>query len=477
MKNDSKKGIFKHFLNVGIGTIISTAIGIIATPIITRIVDPIEYGKFNMMVYRVGVAASFLYFGLNESLFRFFFTYNTDEEKCSLLKLCFLPPLVASILLTITLVVLNLLKISFFDYSLFVTILFCIYTISMVWNTLSLEMLQNTKNSSRYTVAIVSQKMIYSIISIVCVFINPQNAFYVFIIATIISSFVSAIIATSSVKKYWFFKGVKLPSNTIEIIKYSIPIYIYFVIYSYYDVFDKFLVEKYFSDADIGIYSAIFGLVGIFNIIQTAFYTMWKPVQTEQFSIAPDDKKVISNGNRYMSILMLFVGINAILFKDVICLFVGKAYRTGSNLIPFLIFNPIINTLIPTVTSGIEYSKKSYLRIFIILITLVLDAILTMLLIPSLGLIGIGVGLALSLICQYLLTLCISNRYYHIDYGISKFLIIVTLVFAYACIITYCSSILVSIICYIVCLSVLFVIYLDDIKDMFAFFVAELSQK
>ena len=469
--------ILKSFFQVGLGTVINILLSLFTTPIITRIVDPVDYGKFQMFTTYTGVIAAFSYFGLNESLFRFFYEYDNDKEKTGLLKLCFCIPMAVATIASIVAIILfkcNLIKI---DYPLFLFILLCINSIISVWNAISTEMLQNTKQSGVYSLSIVIQKSIYCILGICLIKIINNNSLLILVTVTILSTLISTLMGTIATKKYWNFSKSTFPKNTKEIINYSLPIYVYFIIYSIYDVVDKIIIENNFSEYDVGIYTSAFSIVGLFAIIQTTFNIIWKPIQTESYSSSSEDKTLIQNGNRYMTIIMFFVGINVIMFRNIFVLFLGEKYRTCVDLIPFLVFNPIFNTLIISAISGIEYVKKSYLRTIIIAISLILELLISKLLIPTLGTYGVAISMALSLIIQYFLTVYFSNKYYYIDYGIKKMSIILFLTFVFAVATVYFSNLVIDILLYAVCTIMLYFLYRDEIQSIYKQLIAFIEDK
>lgn len=459
--------IIKNFLTLGFSSIINIIISLLTTPIITRIVDPIEYGRFNMFTTHTGVLASFMYFGLNEVLYRFFYTYDDEDGQRRLLKICICIP--ASLCITVFAIGLFLYvnDIISIDYSLALFICLGINVFITVWNTLSNEMLHNTKQTNIYSFTTFLQKVIYSILSVVLIIVIKNNYLLILVLMTILSTFISSLIGTYATRKFWKFDDIKFPDNKLELIKYSIPVYLYFVIYSIYDVLDKTLVEKLCTDIDVGLYTGAFSIVGLFSIVQIAFYVIWKPMQTEHYTKNPDDKSFIQKGNKYMTIIMFFVGINMIMFKDLLFLFLGKSFREGSNLLPFLVFNPIMNVLINTVISGIEYSKKSYLRTITIILSLVLELLCSFYLIPKYGPIAAGFSATISLIFQYYLTMYFSNKYYYIDYDAKKLSIIIVLTLVFASIASSNEFNVKIIIAYLVTSIVFFVIYWNDIKEAF----------
>ena len=86
----------RHFLNVGIGTFINLLLGFISTPLITRIADPSEYGQLSIFNAYADIALAILFIGLDRGIVRYFYAEEKAEDKKSLLKLCFLGPMISA---------------------------------------------------------------------------------------------------------------------------------------------------------------------------------------------------------------------------------------------------------------------------------------------------------------------------------------------------------------------------------------------
>lgn len=458
--------LLKSFLTLGISSFIGILINTFTTPIITRIVDPVDLGKLTIFNANVGIIASFMYLGLNESFLRFFYEYKDDKRKRGLLKVCFSIPAYLSLIVTLIAIVLYKYNFIKSENNFFIFSLLFVNVILTVWNCFAGEVLQNMQESKLYSVSLLIQKVVYCFGSVLLLLLIGKNHYSILVITTCLSVFASALFSTIASKKNWNFKDAVLPENIKEIMKYSLPMYGYFVIYSIYDTLDKLIVDNLCSEYEVGIYSAAFSLVGIFLIAQTAFVVIWRPMQTEHYTNDENDMSFIETGNRYLTILMFFMAINVIMFKDILCLFLGEKYRIGAPLIPFLIFNPIINSILPTVTSGIEISKKSYINVIIIVLSLGILIGGSYLLIPILGVEGCAIAVAVSLIVRLYLTIFFSNRFKYVNYEVGKLTLIILITLAFAFIDIHINNLAIQILTYIIALLVLTAIYRSDIKDM-----------
>ena len=122
---------------------------------------------------------------------------------------------------------------------------------------------------------------------------------------------------------------------------------------------DKLALNAYGTYSDVGIYSSTMTLVNVFAIVQTSFNTLWAPMAVEHYSKDPNDKSLYYKGNQIITVIMFFIGLTLILFKDVFALLLGEKYREAAYILPFLIFNPIMYTISETTVNGLVCRRKS----------------------------------------------------------------------------------------------------------------------
>lgn len=471
------KSIVSHFLIVGIGVFINMALGLITTPIITRIADPSEYGRFTIFNTYSSILISIAFLGLDAALIRFFYDYKKIEDKRKLLNICISLPIIICALIFAILFIFTKFNIQILKLSSAYMLILFLFVIVNLFNTISINLLRLTYNSNAYSICTIVQKVVYCLVIVSLLFIKTDDYVLILILANIISFAISIVLAIAITKEYWRFDYSEALENRKEVLSYSIPLMVFNIVYTLFDSLDKLLVNRFCSETEVGIYSSALTIVGMILLIKTTFDAIWYPAQTEHFTNDLEDKEFIRKGNKYITILMFFVGLSVIMFKDILCLILGGAYRDASQVVPFLIFNPIMSTISLTTVSGIEISKKSYLQIIIALICLAIHYLSGIYFIPLLGLKGAAISLSISYIALYVLRLCFSNKYYYIDYDFKKslLLILITLIFAY--INSFYSVTIVTVIVYLASLIIMFALYKNDIYEMLTFIKGNIIKK
>lgn len=456
---DNNKSMLSHFLTIGAGTVINMFLSLLTTPIITRLVNPTEYGELSIFTMYTGIALMVLCIGLDQALVRYYYDRDDLTYKKRLLKLCFVLPLFVSLVCILVVLGLVFSGIVAFEFKPFVIVLLCVNIVANLWSRIAVLLLRITYQSKRYAISNIIHKISYIVIAIPLILVIQGGDLEVLAIATIFSFLIQALYATIATKEMWKFSGVGWPSNSKEIITYGIPFILSMGLTTLFQAVDKISLNYYCSYAEVGIYSSAMTLVNIFAIIQTTFNALWGPMQVEHYVKNPEDTSFIKKGNRYITIAMFFIGFSLILMKDVFALLLGEKYRLASFILPCLIFNPIMYTISETTCSGIGISKKSYLNIYISIGACVANILGNILLVPHLGCQGAAISTGLSYIVFFAFRTFFSNKYYYIDYDLKHFTVITLLALCYALYNTFFDSIYVSIIGYFICIGGLFILY------------------
>ena len=458
-KTNNNNRILSHFLTIGAGTIINMMLGLLTTPIITRLVEPTEYGELSIFIMYTGIAVMVLCIGLDQALVRFFYDKDELNYKRGLLKLCFLLPLLVTLVcIVITMLLVFTSKISF-EFKPIIMVLLCCNILANLWSRISVLLLRLTYQSKKYAICNIIQKIVYIVVVMPLIVFIRDNDLVILTFATVCSIFIQAFYAVLATKEMWDFKDADCLDNSKEIIRYGIPFILSLGLTTLFQAIDKISLNHYCSYADVGIYSSAMTIVGIFAIIQTTFNALWGPMQVEHFVKNPEDTSFIKNGNQYITIVMFFIGFSLILFKDVFALLLGSKYREASYILPFLVFNPIMYTISETTCSGIDLSKRSYLNIIISMGACLTNIVGNILLVPQIGCQGAAISTGISYIVFWALRTFFSNKYYYVDYNIKRFSIITIMALGYAYYNTFFNSLIISITGYLICIVVLFLLY------------------
>lgn len=477
MEKQQNKSFISHFLAIGSGTVISMLLGLLSTPIITRIVDTEEYGQFSIFQMYGGIALMVLCLGLDQSFIRFFYDKDEIEYKQSLLRYCFWLPMGCTAVIGAIVSGLALTHLIEFEFSPLIMVLLCVFTLASVVNRISIMVLRITYQSKKFSVCNILTKLFYILTALILVNSLKSHYFLCLCIAIIVSVTAPSIYAIISSREYWSLRPAQLLENKREVLLYGLPLVLSMGITTVFQAIDKLSLNHYCSYSDVGIYSSAMSLVNIFAIIQSTFNSLWGPMQVEHYVKHPEDTAYIQKANRMITFIMFFLGISLILVKDVFALLLGEKYRMAGSILPFLIFNPIMYTISETTCAGIGVSKKSYLNILVASGACVTNYIGNTILVPQFGCQGAAISTGISYMVFWALRTIVSNRYYYVDYGIPKFLFVTLLVSGYALYNTFIPFNWISVVFYVVLAALLSVLYFSAIKDVKKMIIGFLKKK
>lgn len=454
------------FLTIGTGTFVNLLLGLLTTPIITRIVDPIEYGQLSIFTMYSNIAVMVLCLGLDQAFVRYYYESEEKEYKMLLLSKCICLPVIVSITCSIFMIINSIYKWFNFEFNTLITILLCTYTIIQIIYRFSIAVIRLNYNSKLYSKLQVLLKFIYIILALSLIYSIQSNYLLLLCISTVGSAVICLIVSIVAQRDIWSFSK-REHSNNIkfkELIRYAYPFIFSMGITTLFQAIDKISLNYYHTYSEVGIYSSAMSIINVFALIQTTFNTLWAPMAVQHYTQNPKDKEFYKKGNSAITIVMFFMGISLILFKDIFVYLLGAKYREATHILPFLIFNPIMYTISETTVNGLIFMKKSKMQVVVAVGACLTNIIGNILLVPKLGCIGAAISTGISYIVFFTLRTILSNKYFYIDFKLNRFYILTFIVSIYAIYNTFVEFNIFSLIGYMICLGALYLLYMKEIK-------------
>jgi len=466
MPQSKKNNFLKHFAVIGFGTALNMLLGLLTTPLITRIVSPNEYGQLSIFSMYSSIAVMVLCMGLDQTLVRYYYEKEDIGYKRALLFRCVKLPVIISILLSVIFTLLVYFRIINFEFNTIIVVFLCIYTIIQLIYRFSLLLVRLAYQSKLYSILNILHKILYIIVALPLIVFISKEQFFLLVIATIISAFICMVVSICIQKEIWnYFKNndEKCHITKKEIYSYGLPFIISMGLTTIFQAIDKISLNKYCSYSEVGIYASTMSIVNIFAIIQSTFNTLWLPMATEHYTNNKNDCTFYHQGNQIITVIMFFCGISLMLCKDIFAILLGEKYREAAHILPFLIFHPIMYTISETTVLGIVFMKKSKMQILVAAISCLANVIGNMYLVPMYGCQGAAISTGISYIIFFTMRTVISNRYFYIDFKLKRFYLLTIIVVVYAFYNTFFEFNINAIIGYLICLTALCILYRDTI--------------
>ena len=348
----------KQFSIIGVGTFLNLILGVIGTPIITRIVAPEEYGQLSIFTMYSRV----LCMGMDQAVLRFYSEKDDLKYKQSLLLRCVFPPVVACLVVTVVVMGLSISKIVEFEFNSLIMFFLCVFTFDQIIYRFSQLIVRLERKVKLFSFLQVLQKLVYIVMAVGLCYLIKQDYLLLLVIATVFSYFICLVVSIKAQSRVWNLKGIEISSCDVplkELLSYSAPFILSMGVTTLFQAIDKISLNYYCTYAEVGIYSSTMTLVHVFAVVQTAFNTLWGPMSVEHYTKQPEDTRFHQRANQIVTVVMFLLGILLILVKDIFAVLLGEKYREASYILPFLIFNPIMYTISETTVAGLVFKKKS----------------------------------------------------------------------------------------------------------------------
>lgn len=449
---------FRQYFVVGSGATITLLIGLITTPVITRLVDPEPYGEASMLTTYANVAMTVLLLGLDQSFVRFFYEKDDIVFKRCLLFQCLKYPLFIWLIASTTFIAGS----NIFDFTLKpinnLSLIFCIYALILIINRFSTLVLRLAKDINLFSTLNIVQKSVYVIVALLTVKLIGHSFCLWLVLANVISYGLVGSFAIVSKRNIWS----PIHQNAIpmkELIRYGLPMMASGGVMVLFQAIDKISITYFCTYTDVGIYSSAMSLMSVVAVLRNTFTTVWVPTSIEHYEKSPDDKDFYTETNSIITLVMFIFGLSLIFAKDLIVLLLGEKYREASYYLPFLLFQPIMYTISETTVVGVYFLKKSYTTLLTVSISCVANIIGNILLIPVIGPKGAAISTGLSYTLFFALRTVFSNHYYYVNYHLRKFALITLLSLGFAAYNTFVPFNNLTIVLYVGLVSLLLVLF------------------
>lgn len=470
--------MLKTFAKYATGSLFALLAGLITTPILTRLIDTVEMGKYSMYITVGSLIASFLYIGLDQSYVRF---YNDEEDSSRnyLLSKCLRYPLIATAVISATILIgfVPFSNMVIGTSSFAISVLMAMYLFGLVIDRFWLLKIRMVQKAGAYSALNVIRKLSYLFIAVGLYFTTTGNSCWSLIIAVTAAEGVLMAGAWAVERNNWNIESKELHTSTTELFKYGFPFVFSTTITLIFHSTDKLMLKALSDYNQIGLYSGAQNIVNLLTQVQTVFTTFWMPVAYEHYSNNKEDKKFFVKINQIVSYGMLVIAVMLFCFKDVVVLFLGYRYRDAVYVFPFLTFMPIMYTVSETTVMGINFMKKSSYHVWISVICAAVNAIGNYFLISRFGAKGAAISTGLSYVVFFILRTIFAERVYKVPFKLGRFGISCLLVCMLAVMASFLTVTIKYFICAIIVIVVISILYKDVLKIEMNFIVGYIKER
>jgi O-antigen/teichoic acid export membrane protein len=411
--------LIKNTALYAFGNILPQLFGFILLPLYTRFLSPAEFGLiFNMQTLQT-ILLIFFTLSLENSIYRLYYDYKSIEEKRNYLGTIILSILIVSSVMLLLLFLLHnpvshiYKNTSFFPY----------YAISILTSYLTVFSLipkiyyQVNEKASKYIKLSISQFFTTTILVIWFVIFRKEGAIGMLkgmLFGNMILVPVFLIISYKIINFRWS-KKILLPA-----LSYSLPIIPYVLSNWIMNMSNRIFIDRYFTQADNGIYGMGYKIASISLILTTAIALAYNPYF---FKIANSDdqnkakRELYLNNNIIVIVLFLIGFLIAVFAKDLVFLFLNKKYLATYEIIPLLVGANMFTQMIAISNLSFAQAKKTKQLMYIVIVTAGLNILLNFLFIPNYGVYGAAYASIISQGVYFMIAHIYARRYYYIPFN------------------------------------------------------------
>ena len=403
----SFKEVLGHGRNYLIASLATKALGFISIPVYTRILSTTEYGIVSIFIGVVGILNSIFTLGVDRAISRYYFDQKDSDDFKNFVGISFF---LAGVIFLIN----SLLLIFFSEYISNITklpkeLIIFILPVTFV-NIIGLTFEQifgPMKKSSLIASSSLVRVYLTFGISVVIILIIKNNKYFGPVIGQTIAGFLMI--------TYWFFRinpYIKIPEIKKEQIKYiltySIPLIPYALSGVLIEQFAKLSIANIQNVSQAGFYTLTLSIAGLTTLFIGITDQAWTPYYFEYMN-----SKNYSKHDRdvcWIFKITLFVAIFIASFGNEIGKILAPAKYSGLlYLIPIFSIGYVFYQLAYVYMRNFGYSRKTIYLTLIVLLSSIVNILLNILLIPSMGEIGAAISFSGSYIIMAFLSWLINK--------------------------------------------------------------------
>lgn len=426
--------LIKKFIEFAIGNGIVLVLGLLSTPIVSRLIEPYEKGRADMFTTYTSLAVLVITLGIDQAYIRYF-NEEKSENRGKLLRRAVKIPILFNVIVSVILLVFYK---SFSNYivdetSLVIVILFVFHVFSSIISNFALIDVRMKQKAKSYSTFGVINKVCF-MIYILLIYRVFKGNYITLVLATVFANISMVLCVLFLERKDWFSINRNKDINTSykDLLKYGYPFIFSMSITWIFQSVDRIAIRQFSDYTQVGLYGGAMSIIAILNTVQGAFTTFWIPVAYDRYKNDPNDTKFFAKINEIVSFFMLLLAVGLIATKDISIILLDSKYESARYIFPFLVFMPIMYTISETTVLGINFKKKTKYHIIIAGASALTNIIGNFILVPKLGAKGAAISTGIAYMVFFIVRTYLGNKFFKVNAKYLKFFISIALTYVLA---------------------------------------------
>lgn len=410
----------KFIKNVAIyflGNILTKVISFFLIPLYTNLIDPSEYGNYDLVVSILTMIVPIAFFQIWDGIFRFVYDYKNKEDKYGVVSNGLVITLIGMIFYIVIYIIFNMI------YNIQHPVYAFIYGISIALHYIYGTVARTFEKNVLYMGSGVINSLVNIVLNVVFIALLEMKTEALYISASI-GTVVQVIIIEIKLKTLKNIKKEKISKDLIvKMIKFSMPIAITTISYWLLSGFTKLVVTNELGSAENGRFAIASKFSSALTIVVTVFQMAWHEMS---FSLADDKnrKEYYEKGINLFSVF-IFCGLGMLMpiTKIVFPYMVAEEYISSVVIIPITYVYTTVNALAGFMSTQLLAEKNSKATFYSTLIAAICNVILSIILTKQFGIIGANIALLIAFLINMMCVIALLRNKYNIN--ISKGVIMV----------------------------------------------------
>lgn len=421
----SKDGFVSQLFNFGLGPIIGMCISLVTVPITTRLLAPEEYGKSSLFNLVITLFDIVVLLGYDQAYVRF---YNQkDITKKKLLSTCLFIPVLFSAIVLLFIAIFNhwFSNLLFKSYEPTIVFLMLLYLPAVLLNRFaSLSIRMELRGKTYSFINVFQQVLNFGIL--ILFLLKYERSFRAIIYSTIFSNLITCILSLFVSKQFFPISKFEVDKPLLkEATKYCLPLVPTSIMAWMMESFDKVALRMWSDFDELGLYSAAMKIVTLFAILKNIFQTTWTPMAYKWYEENEPQEKYEDIGSILLCFMTLIFAC-VVVFRNIVMLFLGEAYRGASEILVFLFFSPVFMMLSSVTGQGVGFAKKTIYNVYVWIISSAVNLLGNFILVPKFGALGAAISTGFSYIIFFFAATYYSRRVW-VKFDLTKYYINIAL--------------------------------------------------
>jgi len=470
-----KSSLFVSTIWYTLGNVFLRAVNFLLLPLYSNLISPEDFGVYSLIVSTYTIIAVVYQGGLQSSLTKFYLEANNGTGRKNVFSTIINFVTLISLVFTFVFILFSK-DLSYYiagkseyygDFSLIFMALF--------FETISFYIIHllRTQELAKYVLRyLIISGLINFTLNIIFVYFFKYGIRGI-ILSQLLSAFILTLLMTPElIRNYRFTFDKSLIRNALI---FALPLILGGIFSSMVDVLDRFLINFFRNQEEIGFYSFAYRFAMVVNLFGISFRTAWLPSSINKYN---DEKYRTYYGkvfNRYLLISSVILVLVSIFIDDLFRVnFMGvnlfdKKYIPGLIVIPLLMSGYIFNGVAGFFAYYPYKSGKSYHFLISDFIAFSTNLILNIVLIPISGILGAAVATFMAFLVSAVYMMLLSQRNKPINFDYLSYGKLILLVIVVLLISSRVDSIYVDVVLAFVFCGLSLIVFKEDIRSILRF--------